>query len=205
MKDVPIVSAATGWTNMETGETIILYFNQVLWYGKKLDNSLINPNQVRYCGHVLSDDVTDKTRFFGIEVDDNIRIPFDMKGTIVSFTTRVPSQWELDNCRVVVMTDDSEWDPENVVIMAASSIVSQKDESCLNSPLHGISCVFDNAQFLSRMVSSVRVHNVATGKHNVSSVRNLNSDSSTIAFLGAKDRHTHVTVEEVARILHCGL
>jgi hypothetical protein len=44
VKDVPIVSAATAWTNQETGESVILYFNQVLWYGKKMPVSLINPN-----------------------------------------------------------------------------------------------------------------------------------------------------------------
>ena len=40
IKDVPIVAAATAWTNAETGETHILYFNQILWYGKKMLVSL---------------------------------------------------------------------------------------------------------------------------------------------------------------------
>jgi hypothetical protein len=56
---VPIVNASTAYTNPETGETVILRFNQVLWYGKKLDMSLINPNQIRYNGLVVSDDPTD--------------------------------------------------------------------------------------------------------------------------------------------------
>jgi hypothetical protein len=30
MKDIPIISAATAWTNDETGEVLILYFHQVL-------------------------------------------------------------------------------------------------------------------------------------------------------------------------------
>jgi hypothetical protein len=46
MKDVPVVTAATAWTNEETGETFILLFHQVLWYGNKLPNSLLNPNQI---------------------------------------------------------------------------------------------------------------------------------------------------------------
>jgi hypothetical protein len=46
MKDIPIVTAATAWTNEETGETLILLFHQVLWYGKKLESSLLNPNQL---------------------------------------------------------------------------------------------------------------------------------------------------------------
>jgi hypothetical protein len=46
MKDIPIMSAAMAWTNEQTGETVILYFHQMLWYGNKLANSLINPNQI---------------------------------------------------------------------------------------------------------------------------------------------------------------
>jgi hypothetical protein len=34
------------WTDEEMGETVILYFNQVLWYGDELNHSLINPNQL---------------------------------------------------------------------------------------------------------------------------------------------------------------
>jgi hypothetical protein len=106
-KDVPIVSAATAWTNEQTGETVVLYFHQMLWYGDKLANSLINPNQIRHIGRPVCDDVTDKARAFGININDEFVIPFTMTGTTISFETRVPSNWELDNCRFVVMTDES--------------------------------------------------------------------------------------------------
>jgi hypothetical protein len=53
MKDVPVVSAATAWTDDNSGETFILLFHQVLWYGNKLSHSLLNPNQIRHFGHVL--------------------------------------------------------------------------------------------------------------------------------------------------------
>jgi hypothetical protein len=47
MKDVPVVLAATAWTNDNTGETFVLLFHQqVLWYGNKLSYSLLNPNQI---------------------------------------------------------------------------------------------------------------------------------------------------------------
>ena len=62
MKDVPIVGAAMAWTNEETGATHILYFHQMLWYGGKMPMSLISPNQMRYFGHSLCDDVTDRQR-----------------------------------------------------------------------------------------------------------------------------------------------
>ena len=46
MVNVAVVNAATAFTDVTTGETVILQFNQVLWYGKKMKMSLINPNQL---------------------------------------------------------------------------------------------------------------------------------------------------------------
>jgi hypothetical protein len=71
-KGIPIVSAATAWTNEQTGETVILYFHQVLWYGKRMKQSLLNPNQLRHYGRSICDDITDKNRSFGIEIDDDL-------------------------------------------------------------------------------------------------------------------------------------
>jgi hypothetical protein len=98
IKDVPIVAAATAWTNEETGETHILYFNQILWYGQKMSIGLLNPNQMRYYGHRLCNDVTDSNQDFGIDLpDQGMIIPFALSGTTVYFESRVPSKWELKN------------------------------------------------------------------------------------------------------------
>ena len=56
--NVPIVWAATAWTSLETGETFILDFFQVLWYGDEMKQSLINPNQLRALGLLVCDDPT---------------------------------------------------------------------------------------------------------------------------------------------------
>jgi hypothetical protein len=114
MTDVPIVSAATAWTDDESGETVILWFNQILWYGNKLDHSLINPNQLRHNGVSVCDDITDRNRRFGIDIHGDLFIPFEMKGTVISFESRVPTKWELQNCRIVTVTSDEVWDPTKV-------------------------------------------------------------------------------------------
>ena len=56
MEDIPIVGAATAYDDQTTGQTTILLFHQGLWFGNKLDHSLINPNQLRSFGivHVRS-------------------------------------------------------------------------------------------------------------------------------------------------------
>ena len=113
--NVSIVNAATAYTNESTGETIILYFNQVLCYGKKMKMSLINPNQVRHFGVTVSDDPTDTARPFGIAGQDFF-VPFFMDGTTVYFETRAPTAWELENCRTVEVTDSTVWNLGHVMI-----------------------------------------------------------------------------------------
>ena len=47
---VPIVSGATAWDDPVTGQTFILVINEGLYYGNKMNHSLINPNQIRDYG-----------------------------------------------------------------------------------------------------------------------------------------------------------
>jgi hypothetical protein len=94
MKDVPVVSGTTTWMDQESGETIVLWFNQILWYGDKLDHSLINPNQLHHHGISVCDDITDRNQRFGINIHGEYFIPLEMKGTNVYFVnSRVPSKW----------------------------------------------------------------------------------------------------------------
>lgn len=225
VRDVPVVTASTAWTNEVTGETFILYFPQVLWYGKKMKVSLINPNQLRHFGLQVCDDMTDKNRSFGIEIDDNIVIPFKMDGTIIHFTTRVPTQWEMENCRLYMMTDDSPWDPATVQIYAISqkqtdhenvqiseirklACIATTNQSMLeDSILRSVSEVYDSQTFLRRMVGAV---NIATSSQRTERDGTCMSckphvTTHTVSFIGTKDRHAHVTAEEVARKFRCGI
>ena len=49
MTNVPIVSGGTAYDHSD-GNTYILVFHEALYYGKKLEHSLINPNQIRHNG-----------------------------------------------------------------------------------------------------------------------------------------------------------
>lgn len=49
------VQAATAFDDPETGETYIIIFNESLYLGDALDNTLMNPNQVRANGLVVDD------------------------------------------------------------------------------------------------------------------------------------------------------
>ena len=226
-KDVPIVSAATAWTHPDTGETFILDYHQALWYGKEVANSLLNPNQMRFYGHRVSDDITDKNRRFGIEADNMLYIPFDMKGTVISFDSRVPTDQELQDCRHVTMTSDERWNPATVSLAAMrrlrsreediywqiSSFTVRADDRVSDSFEHhlltDISDVYDDRRLAERMISAINIathiqqddvdrRDDADWQEDVGSVR-------MTAALTARDRHSRVTVEEVARKFKCGL
>ena len=57
-----------------SNEMFILDYHQALWYGKEVANRLLNPNQRRFYGHRVSNDITDKDRRFGIEADNMLYI-----------------------------------------------------------------------------------------------------------------------------------
>jgi hypothetical protein len=46
LQDIPIVKAALAYDDPNTGETIVLIINQALYFGKHMDDILLNPNKI---------------------------------------------------------------------------------------------------------------------------------------------------------------
>ena len=83
--DVPIVTGVTAWDCPSTGTTYILVFNEALYYGDKLDHTLINPNQVRHNGIDYWDNPYDRQHDLCIDIDRGPTINLVLDGTKVSF------------------------------------------------------------------------------------------------------------------------
>jgi hypothetical protein len=175
--------------------------------------NLINRNQIRHSGIMVSDNPFDKTRCFGITAD-GFHFPFTMQGTTVHFDSRVPTAWEYDFCQLVKLTVDTPWNPGegNISATAASTKLTfvqvtyqnvcaldripRCDESCGEqcncgldlSVLEGVSCV-------RCTVSAV---NVATANRE-------NDEVGLASPVGAKERHYQVSAETVARKFRCDL
>ena len=109
---IAVCTAATAFDD-DQGTTFILVIDEALWFGECMEHSLINPNQIRATGIKLCDDPTDPYRDLGIEVE-GINIPFHMEGSICSFKSRTPTDWELKNCRQIELTSDTEWEPDGL-------------------------------------------------------------------------------------------
>jgi hypothetical protein len=114
IENVPIVSGATAYDCPRTKETYILVFHESLYYGQRLDHSLINPNQVRHSGVEFWDNPYDDTRDMSIATSNGICIPLRTQGTKVLFRSRSPTSDELENCLHIDMTSRREWNPTSV-------------------------------------------------------------------------------------------
>jgi hypothetical protein len=112
MENVEICTGATAWTD-DNGQVFILVFGQGLWFGERMNKSLINPNQCRAFGTSVCDDPTDPHRSLGFHTEETT-IPLRMDGSIALTSTRCPTHEELDTCRHIHLSDESNWDPSHV-------------------------------------------------------------------------------------------
>ena len=124
---VPIVTGATAWTDPSTETTYILVFNESLYFGPKLDHSLINPNQLRYNGVTFCDNPFDHMQDLSLQADRGPVIPLHLQGTKIIFKSRVPTKKELSECEHIEMTNVHPWNPETVILGEMTSSTSHKE------------------------------------------------------------------------------
>ena len=152
LKGIPVATVATAWTD-ERGLVHILIIHEALYFGEKLDHSLINPNQIRMNGIPVCDDPFDPSRTLGIEYksdEQDIRIPFTCEGATVLFRSRFPTDEEMWDCPKIVLTSESTWEPSTVNMQGkrmpveVSNVLTSKadarglgDEFYVQHDLHG--------------------------------------------------------------------
>ena len=100
MKDIPIDTCTTDWTDPETGRTYIIIFNQMLYFGDKLKNSLLCPNQIRDNGNAVEDtprqwDQRSSHSVILVSEDrkEAIFMPPKLEGVISCLSTCKPKKW----------------------------------------------------------------------------------------------------------------
>ncbi len=119
---MPIVSAATAFTFQESGLTNILIIHEGLWFGGRLLNSLINPNQLHFNGVTVHDNPAfDPGEPIGIDTPE-LRIPLSMTGTIIFFHSSNLTALKLDSCPRIHLTSDAEWNPHTLRLAFARTV-----------------------------------------------------------------------------------
>jgi Reverse transcriptase (RNA-dependent DNA polymerase) len=203
--NVPIAKCATTYTCPDSGQSIILIADQVLWFGADLHCSLINPHQIRSYGHSLRDDPWDPHRPLGLDVGA-IFIPLLTSGPNLFFETRVPSNWELSNLPIIELTAPH-WDPSTLHMPANIDPVStSRNINMLNGLsesgviLGNVSESLDPRRLYSLYSSVITVSDASTGT-NVA----VSGITSNLAATITGERHSILTPENLARKWNIGL
>jgi len=235
IKGVPVVTAATAWTDQESAETWILVFHEGLWMPDAVEHSLLNPNQLRAFGTHVNDNAFDGSPVFLTDPDRDMVIPFHTYGVNLGFETRTPTQDELENCRKVVLTSPHPWDPQTVRFPRPTRTVEEEMARIGSVKISSHSVAFEEAEtssadlifniddFNRRIISSCKVMSVPTVKEASQSEkvpkprrsrkRKEAADVSRVA-LGDKptpntfvstERHSDVTPQDLAERWLIGL
>ena len=205
IEDIPVARVATAYTN-EEGKTWILIINEALFFGSRLDHSLINPNQIRHFGVPVCDDPYDPHRPLGID-HENAFIPFEKEGACIFFDTYVPSDEQLEEWEHVELTNDEiPWNPSTVrlgdnilnkndvyirQVKASRAYYRHETDMILGS----ISEALVNDDATVRMVSQVRIDGIDD--------RAVREDA-TVRQMASRTRHSVVSPERIQEIFGVG-
>ncbi len=195
-KNVPVGTCATLIT-IGQGSEFILIRHEMLYFGKEMERSLLNQNQIRH--HIrhnkgfIQDDFTREDEELGIMTAGNgeVFIPFQLAGTALHFESRVPSDEEYDTLPHIIITSGDAWDPKTVRLRKISSDNRPQDRRVRDyeTDIHlgSISSALLEKESSERMISSVRI-----------------ADKTTAAVI-SNDCHSKVTAKNVSRIWGIGL
>ena len=128
ISNVPIVSGVTAYDDPSTGLTWLLIINEGLYYGDKLDHTLINPNQIRFNQIDYWDNPFDHDRPLSINIPGVLNVPLHMKGTKIQFISRSPTSAELNMIppeQRIELTSKFKWEPTTVSLSSASTTPSE--------------------------------------------------------------------------------
>ena len=110
VQETPLARCCTVWTDDE-GKDYLLVGDEMLWFGTALENSLINPNQIRAYELSINNDPFNVNEL-GIDLEE-LFIPFNTMGAVVHFESCVPTEWETTHFPFILLTADS-WYPTTV-------------------------------------------------------------------------------------------
>jgi len=179
------------------GNHIILVFNEGLWMGDKMEQTLVNPNQMRLFGIMVQDNPVCESPLYLTTEDGDFVLPLQMKGTNVMANTRTPTAQESHDCTHIVLLSEHPWDPHRVRFPESSRTVQEKIE--MHRSIGGVRVsrvglsreestneklskaeIFNMDDVLSRLISSVKISKVEVQLQDVLAARTFES----------KERHT---------------
>lgn len=225
--NIPVAHAVTAYDNPETGETTLLVFYHGLWFGNKLRDSLINPNQCRSFGVDICDDPWDRSRGLHIRIpDEGFEIPLTYSQNVISFETRAPTEQEIETCYRVDMTSHVAWDPATIrapklsqeeearkriigkvnidqaIVADEAGALLESDEPEFDRLLNDCSSVYSEKVLTQKLIAAVKVASEYSNSEELSSEE---TDDRKVSAVGSEKRHSRATPETIAKKFGCGL
>ena len=215
MKDIPIVTAATGYTSAN-GRNYILVFNEAL-YIKDMEHTLINPNQCRHFGTEVQDNPYDRNEAMSIASPDEEFIAcLQSTGTIVFLDTWHPNQNDLESYPHIELTSRHHWDPHQIQFPQTKYVAQEEIEGrnistismCFTGEVSGGEgdirnseevIVHDMDGFNRRILSSVRVTGESALRDNLLEKKRKREVAATVRGIDMIDHKRAATM--AARIV----
>jgi hypothetical protein len=209
IKDVPIATVATAWDDPATGEVIVLYINEALYFGDKMSHTMLCLNQLQANGWKVQDvpkPFDAESAHAIIDPTGTFRMPLEMSGMISYLPMRRPTDKELKTCVSYDLTSDVPWEPyspsfreweQRTPVETASGAPEDSTnpasmEEALSSYVASIHMdvdLFDDGYLLEWLIDSVQLTDNNTQRM-IASVRSVldGSESPMEGAEGAEDR-----------------
>ena len=159
----------------------------------KLDDTLVNPNQLRAYGVSIQDNPFD-TKPLSIITDD-VSVKLYSEGMIICGDTQMPTESELGQLPWLILTSLHNWDPHNVCFPSCSCHSSDSTPiKCSHSILAVDTLlqhtIYDPIMVASLMSSQVQVTEIAT--------RSALQDVPLAQPFQLKERHSTITPSDLS-------
>jgi hypothetical protein len=90
VQEVPIATVLTVWESPKTGKLWMLVIHKALYFGERLKESLLCPNQIRAVGNLVQDTPKqfNPQSEHSITIPNKVELPLEMHGVISHLRTR---------------------------------------------------------------------------------------------------------------------
>jgi hypothetical protein len=129
LKDVPIASVATAWDSPEDGRTLILVINKALYFGNRMNHTLLCPNQLWFNGIKVHDmpKACDPSSPRAIIIPGQIQFPLELHGVISFLKTRKPTEEKILKCDRFELTSSAQWNPFSEILQQREKLAHQQN------------------------------------------------------------------------------
>ena len=124
---VKIAMVATLWEDPKDGQLYILLIHEALYFGDRLQQTLLNPNQLRLHGLTVEEaprQFDPKSSHLIHLPQGGISIPLHLDGVISTFPSLRPTWEEFNTLPHIKLTSDVPWDPH-------SAEYAEREENCV--------------------------------------------------------------------------